>query len=274
MDGIQHISTTVKILRSLQQDIDSCLLVATHLHHYAMRKLNISDTNQFVIINVRTLKFGVWFTLTENFKLFLVTDKSVTETNRDVGREESLTDVDGASEGDVQRSLRQAEMPLLSSDESMYILYIWSTIYILYFLLYTFTTVFSLFLSPLPPLLSLYPFLNAQYWVVRIYFVFLSVICCLDNFANSCIPPYVNISLLHSCLCTAEMLSHAYRTVYDCLRQQTIPSAYLRVSVVEIIRIYTVSVLSRPRTRQLSRDVSADAGLLCDGVIILTGTIK
>ena len=70
------------------------------------------------------------------------------------------------------------------------------------------------------------------------------------------------------------MLSHAYRTVYDCLRQQTIPSAYLRVSVIEIIRIYTVSVLSRPRTRQLSRDVSADAGLLCDGVIVLTGTIK
>jgi hypothetical protein len=58
----------------------------------------------------------------------------------------------------------------------------------------------------------------------------------------------------------AVMLSHAGRTVFDYLRPRTIPFGDLGVSASENIRIYTVSLLSCPWTRQLSRDVSADAG--------------
>jgi len=112
-----------------------------------------------VIVYVRAFKIRILFTSTNSLKLFLVTDKPVAETNRDVGREEAVTDADRASEGGVECTERQAEVLLLGSDDSMYILYIWSIICMLYFLLDIFTAVFSLFLSPPPPHLFLYPFL-------------------------------------------------------------------------------------------------------------------
>ena len=88
----------------------------------AVRKLNIADTNWFVIINVHAFKIRILFTSTNNFKLFLITDKLVSETNRAVGREEAVTDADRASEGDVECTGHQAAVPLRGSDESMYIL--------------------------------------------------------------------------------------------------------------------------------------------------------
>ena len=88
----------------------------------AVRKLNIADTNWFVIINVHAFKIRILFTSTNNFKLFLITDKLVSETNRAVGREEAVTDADRASEGDVECTGPQAAVPLRGSDESMYIL--------------------------------------------------------------------------------------------------------------------------------------------------------
>ena len=139
----------------------------------AMRKLNIAYTHQFVVINVRAFKIRVLFGSPTNFKLFLITDKLVAETNRDVGREEAVTDADRASEGDVECTERQAEVPLRGSDESMYILYIWSTICLLYFLLDIFTAVFSLLLYPPLPVFSLYPFLmlGTAYSVYILYSV-------------------------------------------------------------------------------------------------------
>jgi hypothetical protein len=72
----------------------------------------------------------------------------------------------------------------------------------------------------------------------------------------------------------AVMFSHAVRTVYDCLRPQKIPFGELGVSASENIGIYTVSLLSCPRTRKLSWDISADADFLCDKTIVLMDTIK
>jgi len=110
-----------------------------------------------VVINVHAFKIRVLFTSANNLRLFLLADKPVTETNRDAGREEAVTDANRASEVDVECSGRQGEVPLRGSHESMYILYIWSAICILYLLLDIFTAIFSLFLSPLPPHLFLYP---------------------------------------------------------------------------------------------------------------------
>ena len=103
-----------------------------------------------MIINIHAFNIRILFTSTNNLKLFLVTDKPVTETNRDAGSEGAVTDTDRASEGGVECAGRQTELPLLGSDNSMYILYTWSIICILYFLLDICTTVFSLFLSPPP----------------------------------------------------------------------------------------------------------------------------
>jgi hypothetical protein len=72
----------------------------------------------------------------------------------------------------------------------------------------------------------------------------------------------------------ALMFPHAVRTVYDYLRPKTILSGEAVVSASENFRIYTVSLLSCPRTRQLSRDVSADAEFVRDKAIVLMDTIK
>ena len=73
---------------------------------------------------------------------------------------------------------------------------------------------------------------------------------------------------------TAVMLSQTLGTINDYLRPQTIPLADLRVSASENIQIYTVSLLSCPRTQKLSRDVSAEADFVCDKTIVLTDTLK
>jgi hypothetical protein len=90
----------------------------------------------------------------------------VSETNRAVGIEEAVTDADRASEGDVELTGRQAALPLRGSDESMYILYIWSTICIPYFLLISIS-------SPSHPFSISFPY--ACYSVLGVYFVFPSV---------------------------------------------------------------------------------------------------
>ena len=206
-----------------------------------------------MIINVHAFKIRVLFTSADNFKLFLVTDKPVTETNLDVGREEAVTEADRASEGDVECTGRQAEVPLLGSDESMYILYIWSTICIHYFFLDIFTSVFSLFLSPPHPHLFLYPFLM------------LSTDCsvCILYSLLYLLSGWVFTQLSSQCqkffpttkqFLTAVMLSQILGTFNDYLRPQTIPSADLMVSASENSQIYTVSLLSCPQSRKMSQD--------------------
>lgn len=241
----------------------------------AIGKLYIAGTNQFVIINVHAFNIRILFTSTNNLKLFIVTDKPVTETNRGVGREEAVTDVDRLSEGGVECTGRQAEVPLLGSDDSMYIIYqIWSIICILYFLLDIFTAVFSLFPSPPPPHLFLYPFLmlGTQYSVYILY----SVLCLLSGWFFTQLYSSQSQQFFSTTkqFLTAVMLSQTLGTINDYLRPQTIPFADLRVSARENIQIYTVSLLWCPRTRKLSRDISAEADVLCDKTIVLTDTIK
>ena len=211
-----------------------------------------------MVINVHAFKIRVLFTSANNLKLFLVADKPVTETNRDAGREEAVTDADRASEVDVECSGRQAEVPLRGSDESMYILYIWSAICILYLLLDIFTAIFSLFLSPLPLHLFLYPSLmHAKYSVYTLYSVLylLSGWFFIQLYSSKCQQIFPTTQQFRK----AVRLSHACRTVYNYLRPRTVPCEDLGISASENIRIYTVSLLSCPRTRQLSRDVSTDA---------------
>ena len=180
-----------------------------------MRKLNIAVTNWFVIINVHTFKIRVLFRSTNNFKLFLITDKLVTEKNRDAGREESVTDADRASEGDVECTGRPAEVPLRGSDESMYILYIWPTTCILYFLLAIFTAVFSFHLSPPLPLLSLYPFLmfGTEYSVYILYSILylLSGWFFIQLYSSKCQHFFPTTQQF----LTAVMLLQTFRIVYN-----------------------------------------------------------
>jgi hypothetical protein len=120
----------MNILRSLEQDFDGCVPDDRHLHHYRHEKIKYRRYELVCdyVLMFMTSRFASYLSQL-NFKLFLITDKpGVTEKNRDVGREEAVTDADRASDGDVECTERQTEVPLLGSDESMYTLYIWSTI--------------------------------------------------------------------------------------------------------------------------------------------------
>ena len=151
----------------------------------------------------------------------------------------------------------------------------WSTIRVLYFLLDIFTAVFSLFLPPPIPLLSLYPFLTlaTEYSVYTLYsFLYMLFGWFFTQLAypSKCQQFFPTTQKFRK----AVMFSPAVRTVYDYLRPKTIPFGEHGVSASEHIRIYAVSLLSCPRTRILSRDVSADADFLRDKTVDLMDTIK
>jgi hypothetical protein len=133
VDGIQHISTRIKLRFSKRDYDESCLLEDINLYHYRYEKSNMTDTNYFVITNVHAFNIRVLHVFTQILKLFFIIDKPVMETNCDVRRDETVVDADQGSEGHVGGPGHQAEGPLRVSDGSMYLLYIWSPSRVLYF---------------------------------------------------------------------------------------------------------------------------------------------